>query len=496
MNFARLYWVNAIWLLLVAAFASAQTLHDPTLQVVEVAAGLVKPTTMAFIAPKDMLVLQKEDGRVRRVLDGVLLPDPVLDLPVDFDGERGLLGIALHPAFPSVPLVYLYLTHSSTEDDTKGSPPPAGNRIYRFSWNGSSLTDPSLIANLPATPARIHAGGVMTFGPDNKLYAMIGDLDHRGQLQNIPNGPAPDDTSVILRLNDDGTIPRDNPLVNQGGNLAKYYAYGIRNGFGLAFDAVTKQLWMTENGPDAYDEVNLVEPGFNSGWIQLMGPLARNDRGVADLFQVPGSRYRDPVFSWRNTVGPTGIAFLTSSSLGERYRNHVFVGDITLGNLYHFSPNPARTGFLLNDPALADLVADTDAEFQEVLIGTGFEGITDLKVGPDGRLYVLAFGLGKIFAISGADESDHWALVPGDGLTPSAPAVTVVDGNLGLFVRGIDDRLYVNWLLPDNHWTGWALVPGDRLTPSAPAVTVVDDDLGLFVRGTDNGLYVTFPLGQ
>lgn len=494
MDLARLYWFNVIWLLLVVALAGAQTLNDPQLRVTEVASGLVQPTAMAFIGPSDILVLQKADGQVRRVLDGILLPDPVLDMPVDSDGERGLLGIALHPTFPAAPFVYLYLTESSTEDDTSGSPPPAGHRIYRFTWNGRILTAPFLITNLPATPGPIHDGGVMTFGPDNKLYAMIGDLGRRGKLQNIPNGSEPDDTSVILRLNDDGTIPSDNPFFNQGGNWAKYYAYGIRNGFGLAFDAVTGKLWMTENGPDTYDEVNMVKPGFNSGWVQLLGPATRNSQGVDDLFLVPGSQYRDPTFSWFDTVGPTGIVFLNSQQLGARYHNHVFVGDITSGNLYHFAPNVARDGFLFEDPALDDLVADTDAELQEVIFGTGFGGITDLKVGPDGRLYVLAFTPGKIFAISGDEAGVPGALVPGGGLTPSAPAATILNGNLGLFVRGTDNRIYVNWLLTSNQWTGWALVPGGGLTPSTPAATVLEDDLALSVRGTDDRLYVNFTL--
>jgi hypothetical protein len=86
--------------------------------------------------------------------------------------------------------------------------------------------------------------------------------------------------------------------------------------------------------------------------------------------------------------------------------------------------------------------------------------------------------------------------VPGEGRTPSAPAVTVVDGDLGLFVRGTDDQLYVNWLLSGNQWTGWGLVPGEGRTPSAPAVTVVDGDLGLFVRGTDDQLYMNFRLTE
>ncbi len=240
----------------------------------------------------------------------------------------------------------------------------------------------------------------MTFGPDGKLYVVIGDLNRNGQLQNFSTGPAPDNTGVIFRINDDGTAPSDNPFASQP-DLAKYYAYGIRNSFGLAFDPLSGELWDTENGPDAYDEINLVRPGFNSGWERIMGPVNRDPQATSDLVQFPGSQYTDPKFSWFSSVGPTAIVFLNSNRLGIPYQNDVFVGDINNGNLYRFKPNLTRSGFLFQNPALADLVADDADELQEVIFGTGFGGITDLKVGPDGFLYVLSFQ-GKIFVVSRA----------------------------------------------------------------------------------------------
>jgi aldose sugar dehydrogenase len=394
------YWVAVGWLLLAASLASAQTLQDPALRVTEVVAGLRAPTAMAFIAENDILVLQKNDGQVRRVLNGVLQPTPVLDVAVNRLSERGLLGIAVHPVFPSIPWVYLYYTESSTGGDTMGLPESLGNRLYRYRWDGNALVEPTLLLDLPVIPGPNHDGGVLTFGPDGKLYAAIGDLNHRGQLQNVPDGPAPDDTSVIIRLNDDGTVPSDNPFFTLGGNLAKYYAYGIRNSFGLAFDPLTHRLWMSENGPKVYDEINLVEPGFNSGWLQIMGPEARATQSPDGLFALPASHYADPKFSWLETVGPTAIVFLNSTQLGEQYQDDIFIGDINLGNLYRFKPTPARDGLCFETPGLAaDLVADSGDDLQEIIFGTGFGGITDLKVGPDGRLYVLLFQ-GTIFAVS------------------------------------------------------------------------------------------------
>ncbi len=388
------------WLLTLVSLAGAQTLRDPNLQVQEVVAGLSLPTNMAFIGPDDILVLQKNDGLVHRALGGVLQPELVLDLAVDNASERGLLGIAIHPEFSATPFAYLYYTESSTGDDTSGFPDPLGNRVYRFTWDGNALIDPTLILDLPVTPGPNHDGGIITFGPDGKLYVVIGDLNRNGQLQNVPTGPAPDDTSVILRLNDDGTVPSDNPFFAEGGNLAKYYAYGIRNSFGLAFDPLTGNLWDTENGPDTFDEINLVAAGFNGGWNRIMGPSDRNPGGIDDLFQVPGSQYSDPEFSWFNTVAPTALVFLNSVQLGEEYENDLFVGDFNNGRIYRFKLNETRDGFVFENPGLGDLVADTEEELEELIFGTGFGGITDLKVGPDGLLYLLSIIEGKIFVIS------------------------------------------------------------------------------------------------
>jgi aldose sugar dehydrogenase len=415
------------WLSAYSPVLAAPTLRDSNLSVTEITSGLNSPTTMAFIGTDDILVLQKDNGQVRRVIAGVLQPGAVLDVAVDNQSERGMLGIAVHPNFPTSPFAYLYYTESSTAGDSSGS--AAANRVYRYTWNGAALTSPVLIVDLPVSDGPNHNGGVITFGPDGKLYIIIGDLNRNGQLQNFSGGSAPDDTSVILRLNDDGSVPSDNPFFSQGGNVAKYYAYGIRNSFGMAFDPVTAKLWMTENGPNSFDEINLVDPGFNSGWEKLMGPDARNANNVTDLFSLSGSHYADPKFSWLNTVGPTAIVFLDSTSLGASYENDAFVGDINNGNLYRFNPNGTRNGFVFNGAGLADLVADNNAELDETIIGTGFAGITDLKVGPDGRLYVVSLGDGKIYVISSEPSLSF-------GVTALPPAEVGVAYNADLKISG------------------------------------------------------------
>ena len=460
------------------AFA-APTLKDLNLTVVEITSGLSSPTAMEFIGADDILVLQKDNGQVRRVIGGVLQPGAVLDVAVDNASERGLLGIAIHPNFPASPFVYLYYTESSSSGDTSGIPTPVANRVYRYPWNGNSLLSPTLILDLPVTAGPNHDGGVITFGPDRKLYVVIGDLNRDGQLQNFPGGPAPDNTSVILRINDDGTAPSDNPFFSQGGNVAKYYAYGIRNSFGMTFDPLTNKLWMTENGPNNYDEINLVEPGFNSGWEKIMGPDSRNANNVSDLFSLPGSHYADPKFSWLSTVGPTAIVFLDSSNFGPQYENDVFVGDVNNGDLYHFKPNGARNGFVFSGAGLADLVADSSAELEETILGQGFAGITDLKVGPDGRLYVVSIGAGKIYAITNA------SLPPSFGVATLPTAEVGVAYNTNLNVSGGNPPFVVSVIvgaLPPGLNVAGEVIAGMLTSTKTSRFTLqITDDVGASV---------------
>jgi glucose/arabinose dehydrogenase len=397
------------------ALAAPSITKDPNLKVETLVTGLSSPTSMAFIDNNNILVLEK-GGQVRLVLNGILQGRPVLQVPVDTENERGLLGIAIMNGTKSGnaannnKFVFLYYTESKDGQ--------LRNRVYRYNWDeqNQNLVNPALILDLPALPGPNHDGGKLVIGPDHYLYTVIGDLNHRGKLQNIKDGPDPDDTSVIFRVNpNDGSAAKDNPFISNNVTTAmhKYYAYGVRNSFGITFDPISGNLWQTENGPDIYDEINVVKPGFNSGWIQVMGPLSRNPGISTDqLVNYPSSHYANPrshtgfvnpAFSWYTPVAVTDIEFMKSSMLGEKYRNNVFVGDDSNGNLYYFEVNSTRTGFKFNSitqPGLADLVADNEKEVSEVTFGTGFGGITDLKTGPaDGFLYVLSINDGAIYKI-------------------------------------------------------------------------------------------------
>jgi glucose/arabinose dehydrogenase len=357
---------------------------------------------------------------------------------------------------------------SGIDSEDLADVPLLGNRVDRFVWNGSSLTLDQNLIQLRAFQADAgqplrgnHDGGVITFGPDRKLYILIGDVGRRGQLQNLADGPfgpgqpddqfggpEPDDahlTGVILRLNDDGTTPTDNPFFDVGEaiagevgeNIQKIFAYGLRNSFGMAFDPVSGALWEEENGDDTFTELNRADPGFNSGWVQIMGPVARigqykeiettfgagnlqqirwPPQNIADspeealsrLFMLPGARFSDPEFSWKFEVAPAAIGFVKGRGLGPSFQNDLFMGaartTLVGGHLFHFNLTGNRRKVAVDDPRIQDRVADNLDKFEiteseELLIGRDFGIGTDIETGPNGNLFVVSLTNGEVYEI-------------------------------------------------------------------------------------------------
>jgi aldose sugar dehydrogenase len=393
-----------------SVMAQPEVLKDPNLKVELVAEGLQPSTSMALLGPNDILVLEKETGTVQRITDDKVLPQPLLQVPVSPTNERGMLGIAVakHDNGPT----YFFLYYTAASGDGAQS---LANVLYRYELvnNGQQLANPKLLLNLPALPGTNHNGGKVVIGPDNNVYAVIGDLKtHRTQTENVVNGPPADSTGGILRVTQDGQPVSDPPLGQATAPLNLYYAYGVRNSFGFGFDPVTNNLWDTENGPKYGDEINLVEPGFNSGWAHVMGmwapegTIGKETAGPdisnpsPNLVDFAGKgKYSPPEFTWLKPVAPTALTFLNSVKLGKQYQNDMFVGDYKNGDLYHFKLDQARTGLALNG-TLANKVSNTPQDSQPLVFASGFDGgITDLQVRPDdGYLYVLTFA-GSIYRI-------------------------------------------------------------------------------------------------
>jgi glucose/arabinose dehydrogenase len=316
-----------------------------------------------------------------------------------------------------------------------------------------------------------HNGGVLRFGPDGKLYLFMGDQGRRGWLQNLPNGPfltapfvddtfggpAPDNahlTGSIFRLNEDGSTPVDNPFFaagaslggEVGSNVQKIFSYGHRNGFGMAFDPFSGFLWDTENADDAYSELNRIIPGMNGGWVQFAGPVSRvsdwkmiettlfggtnqqsrypPSRGaytpalaLSRMFQLPGSTYVDPEFSWRYEIGPAGTTFVVGNALGAEYNGTLWIGSARSfqqvgnngGSLYRLKLTADRLHVdVSGDPRLADHVADNlfkptkfdGTESETLQIGKGFGTTPSIEQGPDGNLYIVSLTDNAIYKIS------------------------------------------------------------------------------------------------
>jgi aldose sugar dehydrogenase len=374
------------------------SISDPMLKVEKVLDGLSFPTGMAFLGLDDILIIEKNNGTVHRILNGVMSKEPLLDVNVANKVERGLLGIAIEKNKNGPTYVFLYYSETMEKDGNDFSKDPLGNRLYRYELaeNGTRLIKPQLLLDLPANPEPTHNGGIVTIGADNNVYLVIGDIEvHRTPAQNKVSGKDVDGTSGILRITRDGE-PVDPWILGDTYPLNLYYAYGIRNSFGIDFDPVTGKLWDTENGDSYGDEINLVDPAFNSGWRTL--------QGKSSLFQIYNNKtfnpddlvdfygkgeYSDPEFSWKGPVGVTAIKFLNSNKLGKQYENDMFVGEFHRGYLYHFDLNKGRTELSLDAP-LNDKIADNRDELKKVIFGQGFGAITDIKVGPDGYLYIMS----------------------------------------------------------------------------------------------------------
>jgi aldose sugar dehydrogenase len=385
------------------------TIFDHTLDVELVYKGIAKPTDIEFLGDDDVLVLEKNEGTVKRITNGEMLDEPLLDVNVANQEEQGMLGMAiekkeLSEEHEETVFVFLYYTEAAEEDGGE----TVGNNLYRYELTNNELVNPRLLLELPADPGPYHNGGKIEIGPDGNLYIIVGDIDNvedpkRFKTQN--SGEEPDGRAGILRIGQQGEKPE--PLLGEEPDLlGTYYAYGIRNGYGIDFDPITKELWDTENGPTFGDEINLVKPGFNSGWDKTQGFLmSKHNNSLEDLenYGETGT-YSDPEFVWNITSGLTALKFLTSSKYGEEYTNDLLVGDFHNGYLYHFGLNEYRTSLALNGPIL-DKTANNIEELQEIILGKGFLGVTDIEVGPDGYLYIVSYGGGSIWRIIPAVDS-------------------------------------------------------------------------------------------
>ncbi len=337
------------------------------IRVVTVADGLFHPWSLAFADARTILVTER-NGRLRIIRDGALLPEPAWTSPSS-KGEGGdaLHFVAIHPKFAGNQLVYVSYPKRDGERTTLA--------VARGRLSGSKLTDVQEIFVADAWETGGNLAGRIFFTPDAILYVTVGDRDRlcctgtednslRMKAQKLDN-----DTGKTLRLRDDGTVPPDNPFVGRTGAKGEIFTYGHRNGYGLAMNPETGELWQAEIGPMGGDEVNILLAGHNYGW-----PLVSTGRNYTGTLvsDQPWARpgMDNPRIHWVPSISPSSIMFYTGDKF-PLWKNNLFVGSLTQQQL-------VRIAF--HQPS--------QAEKREGLLMPLHERIRDVQQGPDGYIYV------------------------------------------------------------------------------------------------------------
>ncbi len=438
-------------------FETSPIVFDPDFKIMEFASGLFVPVNMEFIG-NDLLILEKNSGTVRHIKDNLLLDSPVLDVEVSNYGEHGLLGItsvendiyiffteAYHDGGRALEnRVYKYSwdgnnlinpvllkTIPGFEREYVG-----GEMVSDLNGNVFAVTGDNykagLLQNHPENESYRHFSSIASseekairtisdsfnhllsctkisfqqyttnpFGwqseqpdlsenpPELNIFNIFGNLDsciRQFSYENFSNGHWKD-TSTIIQIQPKGP----------------YAAIGIRNSFGLAVDPQTGFMWDTENGPDVFDEINLIENKFNSGWAKIQGPS--NGKSLPEIPPYSEYVYSEPEFSWEIPVGVTAIEFPNSNDFGN-YQDFVFVADTNNGIIYKFKLDESRKNFIFESPHLQDNVLNMLDDSSgtepndEIIFAKNLGLISDMKFGPDGGLYVISLMEGKIYKIS------------------------------------------------------------------------------------------------
>ena len=348
----------AALLLAVAAWpavAASPAVAGPPFTAEPVATGLDNPVAFTFAPNGKIFYVEQTTGEIR-IFDPTDDSDRLFyDMPgVNGEGERGMLGIALHPAYPARPFVFVYATRRS-----HGA---LRNQILRLTNHRGTGRERRTIFSTPASSEPYHNGGRILFGPDKELYAIVGEGHHSAESQDLSNP-----RGKILRMTPLGKRPGDDPI-----RRSKIFAYGIRNSFGFDFDPVTDELWETENGPGCNDELNHIAiGGRNSGWGprqscgSLPAPRDTNNSGRRPRIL--------PELWFTQTVGITGMTFCDGCGLTGS-EGDVFFGDVNFGQIRRVPLDAGR---------------DTVDGVGSVVFQTG--SVLSMETGPDGAIYFSDF---------------------------------------------------------------------------------------------------------
>jgi len=351
-------------LTLAAAPLAAEDMHYSALhdyRVVTVAEGLVRPWSVAFLPDGDLLITEKP-GRLRIVQDGKLLEDPISGLPpIHAEGQGGLLDVAPHPDFSTNQ--WLYLSYAKPLADGQST-----TAVIRARLVDNELRDLQELFEAKSR-GRGHYGSRLAFDGRGHLFVTIGDrqVAPEGDLEAHPAQDLSNHHGVVVRLNEDGSVPRDNPFVGRSDALPEIWSYGHRNAQGLVVDRVSGNVWLTEHGPQGGDELNLIEPGTNYGW-PVIGFGVNYTSGSA----IHGATHREgmaqPKKVWVPSIGVSGLALYDGDAF-PYWRGHLLAGG-------------------LSGQCITLLGLDGQDVVREETLVQGIGRVRDVRVGPDGFVYI------------------------------------------------------------------------------------------------------------
>ena len=294
-------------------------LHD--YRVVTVAEGLVQPWSIAFVPGGDVLITERP-GRLRIVRGGKLLPTPVAGVPaVAYENQGGLLEVALHPNFTTNRFVYL--TYAKRRPDGTGNT----TALVRAKFEKDALTGMTQLFESVST-GRGHFGGKIAFDGKGHLFLTLGDRQvlPEGNLEAHPAQDLANHHGKVVRLNDDGTVPADNPFVTRAGAKPEIWSYGHRNVQGIAIDPATGNVWTNEHGPQGGDELNLDRAGKNYGW-PVIGFGVNYTTGKAIHAGTHREGMEQPMHIWLPSIGISGATFYTGDRFPQ-WKGQLFIAGL------------------------------------------------------------------------------------------------------------------------------------------------------------------------
>lgn len=324
-----------------------------------VAEGLDHPWSIAFLPDGSMLVTERA-GRLRLIRSGQLVAEPVANTPTAFvDGQGGYFDVVLHPEYSENRT--LYLTLSTGEASANAT------IVVRARYNetANALEDVTTIFTAsPLMDTSSHYGGRMAFLPDGTFVLTLGDgFNYRERAQQLDN-----DFGKFVRLNDDGSVPQDNPFIGREGARPEIYSYGYRNPQAIVYDAVSGRLYAHEHGPQGGDEINIILPGRNYGWPAITYGLDYSGAIITPFTELPGME--QPIHYWTPSIAPSGMAVYNADLFAQ------WKGDLLV------------TGLVSMDLRRIDMEGGV-VKGEEILLAELGERLRDVRVGPDGALYVL-----------------------------------------------------------------------------------------------------------